>query len=196
MDRIETTVLRGAAILPHLDALAQLRIQVFREWPYLYEGTVAYERSYLNAYAQCPDSVVVIAQSGERIVGASTALPLAAAAVEFRQPFVGGRYAAAEVFYFGESVLLPDYRGHGCGHRFFDERESAARAYGARYAAFCAVDRRPEDTRRPAGYRELGNFWAKRGYLRQSALQAIFSWREPDEAAERRHTLTFWIKAL
>jgi hypothetical protein len=28
----------GAGILPHLDAVARLRMAVFRDWPYLYDG--------------------------------------------------------------------------------------------------------------------------------------------------------------
>ena len=30
--------LTGAAITPYIDALAQLRIAIFREYPYLYDG--------------------------------------------------------------------------------------------------------------------------------------------------------------
>lgn len=196
MTAVETVNLRGMAIRPHLDALAQLRIQVFREWPYLYEGTVAYERAYLDYYVQSGASVVVLANLGSRLVGASTALPLLEAAEEFRKPFEGSRFAEEEVFYFGESVLLPAYRGQGLGHRFFAAREAVARAYGARYAAFCAIEREAGDLRRPDGYRELAGFWTKLGYVRQPALRAIFDWAEPGMTEATPHPLTFWIKAL
>ena len=51
----------GAAIEPWLDDVARLRIAVFRDWPYLYEGDAAYERDYLAAYARSADSVFVLA---------------------------------------------------------------------------------------------------------------------------------------
>ena len=51
-DAITLECLSGAALLPHLDAVAALRIAVFRDWPYLYDGDAAYEREYLDAYAQ------------------------------------------------------------------------------------------------------------------------------------------------
>ncbi|MEZ5580946.1 MAG: GNAT family N-acetyltransferase, partial [Candidatus Competibacteraceae bacterium] len=52
--------LSGSAIDPYLSELAQLRIQVFREFPYLYQGSAAYEEKYLKIYAGTPDSVLVL----------------------------------------------------------------------------------------------------------------------------------------
>jgi hypothetical protein len=40
--RIE--VVRGAGAGPWLEAVAALRIAVFRDWPYLYAGDAGYER--------------------------------------------------------------------------------------------------------------------------------------------------------
>ncbi len=68
--------LAGERLKRHLPDLARLRIAVFRDFPYLYEGTQAYEENYLRTYAEAPDSVVVGAFDGERVVGAATALPL------------------------------------------------------------------------------------------------------------------------
>ena len=58
-DAITLQSLSGAALLPCLDDVARLRIAVFRDWPYLYDGDVGYERDYLAAYAQSANSVVV-----------------------------------------------------------------------------------------------------------------------------------------
>ena len=44
---IEIRILKGDALKPALPALAGLRISVFREWPYLYDGSVDYEEKYL-----------------------------------------------------------------------------------------------------------------------------------------------------
>ena len=46
---VSITPVSGDAILSWLDALARLRIQVFRDWPYLYDGTEEYERSKVRA---------------------------------------------------------------------------------------------------------------------------------------------------
>ena len=103
--------LTGAAILPHLDALADLRIRIFYDYPYLYEGSRDYEWRYLQTYAQAADSVVVGAFDGSRLVGAATALPLRHEPTELTQPFRDRGLNISRIFYFGESVLLPEYRG-------------------------------------------------------------------------------------
>jgi GNAT superfamily N-acetyltransferase len=186
----------GADLRRHLEAVAALRIAVFRDWPYLYDGDVAYEREYLDAYARSADSVFVLALDGDRIVGASTGLPLADDSAEFRAPFDAAGIDALRVFYFGESVLLPAYRGAGVGHAFFDHRQSHARALGRfDLAAFCAVDRDPADPRRPAGHRDNDAFWTKRGYVRQPRMTMRLRWNEIDHG-EIEHALTFWLRPL
>lgn len=178
----------------YVDAVAALRVAVFREYPYRYEGSTAYERDYLSHYARSERAIVVLAEDGGRVVGAATGLPLPDADAAFRAPFERARIPTDEVFYFGESVLLPAYRGRGAGHRFFDERERHAARSGFRRTAFCAVDRPEDDPHRPEDYRPLDGFWKRRGYRRRSDLVAEFDWREIGDTRERTHRLTFWLR--
>ena len=87
----------GAAVAPYVDDLARLRIEVFRDYPYLYEGDSAYERRYLQAYAASPRSVFVLAMDGARVVGASTGIPLADDGEAFHQPFLQHGIAIDEI---------------------------------------------------------------------------------------------------
>lgn len=187
----------GADVGPWLDDVARLRMAVFRDWPYLYDGDFGYERSYLAAYAASPGSVFVLALHHDQVIGAATGLPLADDSDEFQQPWRDAGARVDEVFYFGESVLLADYRGQGIGHRFFDEREAHARGLGRfRQTAFCAVDRDPDDLRRPPGHRGNEAFWTKRGYRRQPGLTLQLSWREHGESSASVKPLTFWVRPL
>ena len=195
-DIITLESLSGAALLPHLDAVAALRIAVFRDWPYLYDGDLAYERAYLDAYAKATDSIVVLARDGDVVIGASTGIPLAADTAEFKTPFVARGIDVANVFYCGESVLLPAFRGRGIGHAFFDAREAHARTLGGfAWTAFAAVDRDADDPRRPVDHRGNEAFWAKRGYLRQPGMTMHLRWNETG-IGDIEHPLTFWLRPL
>ncbi|WP_066700519.1 GNAT family N-acetyltransferase [Sphingobium amiense] len=184
----------GASLLSALDALADLRIAVFRAFPYLYEGDRAYERDYLNAYAQSPGAIVVGAFAGDALVGAATAAPMRDHADAFAAPVAAHGFDLSSLYYFGESVLLPEWRGQGIGHAFFDRREAKARTLGFAATCFCAVIRPPDHPARPAGYAPLDPFWRGRGYAPVAGMIASFDWRDVGETGESAHPMQFWMR--
>jgi GNAT superfamily N-acetyltransferase len=186
----------GAAIEGYFDALAALRIGVFREYPYLYEGSLAYEREYLASYVGSPASLVVVACDGDRVVGASTALPLTAHSEDVVPPLARAGYDPASVYYFGESVLEPAYRGRGLGSRFFEERERRARELGFAIATFCAVDRPADHPLRPPGYQPPGALWRRHGFERRPDIVGTFTWRDVGDTEETAKPMVFWVKSL
>lgn len=192
--RIQT--LTGSELTKALPDLARLRTTVFRAWPYLYEGDADYERDYIRTYAESAGALVVGAFEGERIVGASTAAPMEDHASEFAAPFEARGYDLHDILYCGESVLLPEYRGRGAGHAFFDAREAHGRALHRKTICFCGVVRDPADPRRPHDYAPLDPFWRKRGYERVDGLIAEYRWREIGARDESPHTMQFWLRAL
>lgn len=189
--------LSGAKLNHYIPELAQLRIQVFRDWPYLYDGDLAYEEKYLQTYIEAPDSVIVLAFDGDKVVGASTGIPLKHETDEVKAPFIAAGYDVDKIFYCGESVLLSDYRGQGAGVAFFDHREAHAEAIGNfEYSCFCGVQRPSDHPRRPSDYVPLDDFWRKRGYEKYPALNTTFSWKELDEQDESPKPMTFWMKKI
>jgi GNAT superfamily N-acetyltransferase len=189
-------VATGAAIERHLDALAALRIAVFRDYPYLYDGSLDYERRYLAGYAASPASTVVIARDGDRVVGASTALPLAQHSDDVVPPLVRAGFAPDTVYYFGESVLEPSHRGRGIGSAFFDARERRARELGFATATFCAVDRPADHPRRPPDYEPPGALWRRHGFVRRPDIVGEFAWRDTGDRDETTKPMVFWLKEL
>ncbi len=183
-----------AAIIP---ALATLRCQVFRDWPYLYDGDEAYERRYLRIYADSARAAIITASDGHDIVGASTCLPLTDETDAVKAPFLAQNIDPARVFYFGESVLRDAYRGHGTGVGFFAAREAHARAASrCDFAAFASVIRPADHRSRPAGYTGLDAFWTKRGYTRRDDLICHMAWKDLGDAVETEKPLVFWMKSL
>lgn len=193
---MQTRVLTGPALDAALDDVAALRIAVFRDWPYLYEGSLDYERRYLESYRTSPGAVVVGAFDGPRLVGAATGTPLEDHAEDFAAPFAATGLPLDSVFYCAESVLLPAYRGRGLGHAFFDLREAHARALGRRFSAFCAVIRPGDHPLKPETYRPLDDFWRKRGYAPMPGVIAHFRWTDVGQTGETEKPLHFWGRPL
>lgn len=187
--------LTGVEVGAALDDLAALRIAVFAAYPYLYDGDAAYEAEYLAEYAAAEDAVLVAAFDGARIVGAATAAPMIHQKAEFREPFAHAGLDVARLFYFGESVLLPEYRGQGIGHAFFDHREAQAKACGANAACFAAVIRPEDHPARPAGYVPHDAFWSKRGYAPVPGLVTELAWKEHGEQGESLKPMQYWLRS-
>ncbi|MBO6894907.1 MAG: GNAT family N-acetyltransferase [Roseibium sp.] len=191
---IEIVTLTGEALKKTLNELARLRISVFRDWPYLYEGSMAYEARYLQRYAETEGAVVVGAYDGRQLVGAATGEPLGDELEEFKAPLQARGYDPADIFYMAESVLDPAYRGQGIGHRFFDEREKHARDLGFTQAAFCAVIRPDDHPLRPESYRPLDAFWRKRGYEKLEGVIVRFPWTDIGDTSETEKPMQVWFR--
>ena len=187
----------GAALRDLLPALANLRIEVFRDYPYLYDGTLDYEQRYIAGFAEAADTVVVVARDGETIAGMATASPMQGHADAFAEPFRARGYDIEKLFYCGESVLRHTYRGRGIGHAFFDHREAHGRSLGRlTHVTFCGVVRPADHPLRPTEYRPLDGFWRKRGYAPVEGLVGRYSWREIGADAETEKPMQFWMRAL
>ncbi|MFY7887685.1 MAG: GNAT family N-acetyltransferase [Spirosomataceae bacterium] len=188
---------QGAEIASVIDDLAQLRIAVFYDFPYLYEGTIDYERIYLQTYVQAEKAFLFAVYDGDKMVGATTCIPLSNETPEVQEPFVNAGMDVDSIFYFGESILLAAYRGHGLGHRFFDEREAHAASFGTfKQTCFCAVDRGESHPLQPIDYRPNDAFWLKRGYEKTPSLQCTMEWLDRGETQATSKPMIFWTKSL
>jgi GNAT superfamily N-acetyltransferase len=187
----------GTAMVPHLPALGRLRIAVFREWPYLYDGSLENEQRYLAGFAACPRAGLAVAFDGDDAVGCSSCLPLADEDDNILAPFRARGWDASRFFYFGESVLLPAFRGQGIGVKFFEAREAHARATSdGDFATFCAVQRPANHPLRPAGAVPLDAFWRKRGFVPYPDLACTMRWKQVDSDERVENRLAFWLKSL
>ncbi len=194
---VKTRALTGDDLERALPALAALRIEVFRAFPYLYAGNEAYEQGYLRDFAAAKDSFIIAAETeaGE-IVGCATGSAITGHHAEFSGPLVEAGFPLSSTFYFGESVLLPAHRGKGLGHAFFDAREAHARARGYKRACFCAVERPDDHPEQPEGYSPLYAFWTKRGYRKLEGLVTEFAWPVEPGGQNLVHPMGYWIREL
>lgn len=188
---------KGSSIGELLDELAALRMEVFREFPYLYEGTKEYEKHYLETYVASPRSFLFALFQGKQMIGATTCLPLADETEEIKAPFLQASLDLDTIFYFGESLLLLPYRGLGFGHRFFDEREKHAGSFGVfDTACFCSVVRPENHPATPHDYRPNDVFWLKRGYQKSPSLHTWLEWPDRGATVSTPKRMDFWTKKL
>lgn len=187
---------QGPEIESVFDDLAKLRIAVFRDFPYLYEGSLDYEKDYLKIYSNSSKSFLFAIYDGEKMVGATTCIPLQDETEDIQAPFKDAGFDIEGIFYFGESILLKDYRGLGLGHRFFDAREQCASSFGTfKTTCFCSVERINHPSE-PTYYRPNDAFWIKRGYTKVPDLKATMEWPDIGETESTPKTMIFWMKEI
>lgn len=196
--------LSGEEIARHVDDLARLRIEIFREFPYLYDGDLEYEARYVRYYLEASDSVLVAAivpaeEPGgkDQVVGLATGMPLDEADEVFQKPFAELGFDVSRIFYFSESVLQHDYRGQGIGVAFFTEREAHVHALNRfDWMCFSAVVRSPDHPDRPADYQPLFDFWKNRGYERHPELRTTLAWKGVGHVEAVPEIMEFWLKPV
>ncbi|HSX38300.1 MAG TPA: GNAT family N-acetyltransferase [Chlamydiales bacterium] len=191
------SILRGEEFYALYDELATLTINVFREYPYLYDGNLESEKECLSHYFSTKNSALVVVKDKERIIGAITGIPLNETFFDCKNCFVENNLPMEEIFYLGEITLLKEYRGQGIGARMyalFEEFVRENKIY--KEIAFCEVVPPKNDPRCPSDYFCLDRFWTKRGYIKNPDWVTQFSWKELSSQEKFYHPMVFWSKKL
>lgn len=197
MEKLSFINKTGSQIASVFEDLALLRISVFKDFPYLYEGSMDYEKSYLDTYSRSERALLFAVYAGGKMVGATTCIPLSDETTEIKTPFEQQGYDIRTIFYFGESILLPEFRGVGLGHRFFDEREAHSQNFDCyKKACFLSVEREENHPAKPEGYRTNDPFWTRRGYSKNPALLVFLEWPDIGELKPTPKPLVCWMKDL
>jgi len=190
------TLLTGDVIASALDDLATLRLSIFEEYPYLYQGERAHELAYLRSYVEKPESCVIVARDGAQVVGAATGMPLIQEDAQLRDAVAETGMALEQIYYVGELLFLPAWRNRGLGLKLLAQMEGHIRALGRYRTLACATVERPDDhPSRPQTYTPITRFLARTGFVRLSGSVAHFAWRETD-GVRRDHAMQFWFKPL
>jgi len=180
----------------YIKELARLRIEVFRDFPYLYDGNMDYEENYLKTLIDAPNNFIVMAFNGAEVVGAATALPLEHETYNISHPVAAGGYDISKVYYLGESIIRAPYRSKGINKKFFKAAERRAKSLGEfDFLAFCNVERPIDHPAYPAGYTEPRDHWCSLGFQSTDIICNI-TWKDLHEASATSKNLRFWIKSI
>lgn len=197
MTDIHVRAFIGPSLHTYFHSIAKLRIDVFRDYPFLEEPDLYRETLGLKRYLTSKEAIGVLVFDNTTLVGVSLGAPLSLECEQIQKPFRERFHDISTYFYFGESALLKQYRSRGIGHHFFDVREAHVRHF-KKYKHICFFDPfRPEiDTYKPADYLSLHDFWRKRGYIHCPDLHCKLKWKEIHEKESTEKCLTFWVKDL
>ena len=198
MDRGEfkLQLLVGQAVIPYLSEIARLRIMIFKEYPYLYKGSQEIETKYLQAYAEAPDACVFVVRDGETIIGAVTGVPLSGEPASFTASFADSPFPLDTVYYVGEVLFLPGYRGQGLGSRLLETLENHVSTLGRYNHLACATIERPEGhPLRPGDYHPIDGLLIRAGLIRHPELHVTLPWPDLDGNVSE-NTMVFWMKEI
>ncbi len=189
-------IYKGKEISAIIEDLAALRIQVFQEFPYLYEGNEVFEFEYLNKYIESSFSFIFTIWDNEKLIGASTCIALRDEAPEVIEPFEKANLDLETIIYFGESILLKEYRNQGYGKIFMQKRIEFAQSFSwCNEVYFCSIERPENHPLKPIGYKNLHKFWLSQGF-NPTALSSVFVWKDINESVETEKKMNFWKKAI
>jgi GNAT superfamily N-acetyltransferase len=188
--------LTKTAIADVLDDVATLRLEIFREYPYLYQGRREDELKYLGTYAEAPDACVILAHEGHAVIGAIAGMPLVHEDAHMLDAFSGTAFPLNEAYYVGELLFRLVYRNCGLGQKLLVRLESHIRSLGRYRTLTCATVERPDDhPLRPNDYIPITRFLARTGFVRIPGVTTHFTWRETN-GGKRDHPMKFWSKEL
>jgi GNAT superfamily N-acetyltransferase len=193
---ITVQLLTGTAIADLLDDLATLRLEIFREYPYLYRGRRDDELAYLKTYGEAPDACVIPAYHGGAVVGAATGMPLIHEDPQLPEAFSCSSFPLNRLYYVGELLFRPEYRNRGLGRRLLARLEDHVSSLGSYRWLTCATVERPDGHPLcPPDHIPITRFLGRTGFVRLPGVTTNFVWRETD-GVKRDHPMQFWIKNL
>ncbi len=196
-ENIKIVSSHGGEIKNLIPDIARLRIEVFAEYPFLYDGDLDYEYKYLEKYDSTGNAIVVAAYDNDKIIGVSTGYPLADQSEELKQVFQKSKRDVNDSFCLNEAVLEKGYRGKGIGGRLIDQIETFAKGFKQyKYMSLFTSLRPVDDPKRPKEYRPLGPFWAARGFCEHPELTFEVPYKEIGNDKETLHKMVFWTKEI
>jgi GNAT superfamily N-acetyltransferase len=180
----------------YFESIANLRINLYQDFPYLYKGNLEGERSYLHTYFTSQNSHVLLVFDHEKLVGFSNSIPLSEESDWLVKPFEKKGLDPKDFYYMSEVTLRPPYRGKGFLRKFFEYHEMQARLRGFSKIIFMSLKREPSHPLWPKYYRHLDPIWEHYGFQLIPDFDVVFLWNQIDTNKEETNRLNLWVKSV
>lgn len=194
---MEFITITGPEFENYIETVATLRLTIFKEYPYLYDGTIQTEKNYLKNYARSKNSLTILVKDGEKIVGAITGMPLVEMEETFVTPFYKNQLPIHPFYYLGEVLLFKEYRGQGIEKRLYNTFEEWLKNKNEwSKIAVAELKRDKNDPRRPKDYVDMHDFWESLGFKEHPEVILEMPYKEIGSKEVIPHSLIFLFKQL
>jgi GNAT superfamily N-acetyltransferase len=170
---ISFEVVKGKKIEQYAKYIASLRLLMFKEFPYLYIGSLEHEKKYLAFYSNSTDGVLILAKQDGCIVGLLTGMSMTGICEhisDFKKILDKNKRSIQSAYYYGEALVLEAYRGQGILTKMFQELDAEIKHMGYNQAYGITVIREKNDSRRPSNYRDTESLWEHLGLVKTNMV--------------------------
>lgn len=159
MPKYHIVHLIGPEAKKYVTDIANIRIQVFKEFPYLYAGTLEYEQEYSDYFSKDERAILIAAMQDERIIGFITGMPLSLEnplTKDVAQKLLAkGLTDISHYYYLGEAIVLAEYRKPLLIYNLFKKFKEETKNFTYQKIGILTVIRDKNHPLRPAGYRSI-----------------------------------------
>lgn len=191
----------GSRFIELSDIVARLRLDFFKEFPYLYRGDIESEKKYLEAYLADERSMIVVAKIDNELAGVFTGLPLVSNAEivsDVKDLVVKNGDNPADYYYYGDILILPKYRQLGLTRKMFAAQDKMAQLWKYKYVCALTVVRSASHPLAPASYKSYDKIWNHLGLLK-TGMRITHHWPtiQPDGSViDTNNEMEFLSKSL
>lgn len=190
-------VLKGNEVIPYLKKWIEIRLLFYKDYPYLYDGTMEGEEHYLRMYSNSENTLLVMAKRGEEIIGAVIGLPLPESPEENKDAFQEAGMLQEELFYLGDSIVTKEFKTSNVQEQMYHKFESAVKHLEKyRGIVVCEIERDVNDPKKVANDTFYELAWNNRGFIKEPNQTVLFSWQEIDDVESSDHRMVFWRKVF
>jgi hypothetical protein len=193
---LEIKSLDGESAREFFNEIAQIRIDLFREFPYLYDGSIEYEREYLETYFKSKNSKIILGLDKGKIVAFSSSISLNEEIEEIKAPFLNRNLDISQYHYIGEVMIKNEYRNLSLPLEFERIHKEFATQKGHSKLVFMTVRRELNDISRPYKYKDPEKLWRYIGYKILDNMNIEMSWKRIDTGKDENNVLDIWQKNL
>jgi len=186
--KVEYQLVQGSDMEQYVNDMIRLRLTVFRESPYFYDGTEGEERAYLEQHLHSEKGLFLIAKTGDHVIGMLSGTPMKDRD-DYAYPYVKNAIPTDSIFCLGELVVEQSDHREQIGLNLYQLFEEHVRSLGSYDTISECVVLHPIAGEGKSILMQVG------GSKCPNLVYHCF-WKEIDQEVSTDHVMEYWSKQL